>query len=1183
MTNIVNTNKRDVSNVQRKAELGLGNVDNIGLTEYTRLAYSQIQDFINTGSVFSKVTSKAIPLFELPDKCSIKFFAKLKTSEKTLAIKGELMVSSGRLAENILILDDTAEIAGWDNENADVVTLGGYSPYLFLIDLDDSTDSSCVSSTLFNKTYSDNRYLVTLCTGPIVEGKIQPVEIEYEEIQITLLEYTNTHCVILNPSNEFLTNEGENNVNEFKLPKTFIELNHSKFSSWHDNPFSVGNHADDSSRFRPRVASYNNKVFNYITDFDNLKTDLEDNESNTFSVKFTPTTLRTDEGVDTSSYGLCKISGFTYYKPVDYAKNPPSPSGEGEGENSTVVDNIKNLRRFINGIIGSDTDVITVAQFKNFSEIVFQIIKSMVNEVQETSSVIDIVDGFDSIDNDNIYLFSSPANGRSRFEVSVKSTVSWETGTGKLNTKGVKYNAYIDRGNNDWELLGESDWITIDIPEDIIYIEEDSESEDTNTNPTHISDTSESKIGIVVKENWDWSNSREARIKLLQAASNGNDGLKHIKAEVEGVDGEGTIISDIGTPAEVIFKISQSNASVQRGFVIGGEKFECFNSSNPTDNKTYTYNIDGSSSMSGDLDNTYEYYVLNGVEKQISTLVGSGATISVENGANSWFLLSNTENMLNGNNKATLNYGTNPSFSNKRQDTIILTSPLNKNITNTNLSEINRLTLNVVQSNYSGITPKIFINKTTTVTEIIPGAIKDGEWEEITRFNITTENCNVNDYDIDRSKLVSALSQNIKLEYSVDSNVGSKSATLVLSCNRSGNETASRESEDDSSLTTDYGMITFIHKSNVSSTGKAVLTIKQHYYCPTWKYTLEAADDSYKTPSSSNFTLASSGGTKQIQISSFKVDERGKKNRVSLPWVVSKGYNNNMSSETQNPYYLVTLNNSSGTDGGYVSCSIGNNNLVGSRVFGYGGSSTSDSDSYWASSLNLFPGYGKYILNLNYNTSVGYVKESKVYITQGYTSFSNPVAKINFTSKATTFFSESTMKTTIPSIYLTRSDCFVDNTNPRHTEIPKGIAELGLPKAFKGYLYLPFNFDVTYNSSTNNTLSIIGKNSSTHTSTIYSNNMSRLFPNIGGIRQDLANYYSNPSNYSIEELEKTTSKGYTIGTYEPELMIGVDYAYLKLNVPYVDSNHYKQNAIKISLRDPRTGLMASAKFYIRRG
>lgn len=1165
MTNIVNTNKRDVSNVQRKAELGLGNVDNISLTEYTRLAYSQIQDFINTGSVFSKVTSKAIPLFELPDKCSIKFFAKLKTSEKTLAIKGELMVSSGRLAENILILDDTAEEAKWNNENADVVTLGGYSPYLFLIDLDDSTDSSCVSSTLFNKTYSDNRYLVTLCTGPIVEGKIQPVEIEYEEIQITLLEYTNTHCIILNPSNEFLTSEGENNVNEFKLPGIFIELNHSKFSSWHDNPFSVGNHADDSSRFRPRVASYNNKDFRNITDFDNLKTDLGD------IYKFTPTTLRTDEGVDTSSYGLCKISGFTYYKPVDYAKNP---SGESEGEsseNSTVVDNIKNLRKFINGIIGSDTDVITVAQFKNFSEIVFQIIKSMVNKVEDTSSVIDIVDGFDSINDSNQYLFSSPANGRSRFEVSIKSTVSWETGTGKLNTKGVKYNAFISRGNDVWELLNENDWITIDIPEDIIF-PEDSES------VTHISDTSESKIGIVVKENWDWSSNREAHIKLLQASNE----EEKIEAEVEDPEGEGTTINSVGAPAEVEFIISQPKASVQRGFVIGGEKFECFNSSNST-STTYTYNVDGSSSMSGDLDNTYEYYVLNGVEKQISTLVESGATVSVENGANSWFLLSNTENMLNGNNKATLNYGTNPSFSNKRQDTIILTSPLNKNITNTNLSEINRLILNVVQSNYSGITPKIFINKTTTVTEIIPGAIKDGEWEEITRFNITTENCNINDYNIDTSKLVSALSQNIKLEYSVDSNVGSRSATLVLSCNRSGNETASRESEDDSSLTTDYGMVTFTHKSNVSSTGKAVLTIKQHYYCPTWKYTLEAADDSYKTPSSSNFTLASSGGTKQIQISSFKVDERGKKSRVSLPWVVSKGYNNNMSTETQNPYYLVTLNNSSGTDGGYVSCSIGNNNLVGSRVFGYGGSSTADSDSYWASSLNLFPGYGKYILNLNYNTSVGYVKESKVYITQGYTSFSNPVAKINFTSKATTFFSESTMKTTISSIYLTRSDCFVDNTNPRHTAIPKDIAELGLPKGFKGYLYLPFNFDVTYNSSTNNTLSIIGKNSSTHTSTIYSNNMSRLFPNVGGIRQDLANYYSNPSNYSIKELEATTSKGYTIGTYEPELMIGVDYAYLKLNVPYVDSDHYKQNAIQISLRDPRTGLMASAKFYIRRG
>lgn len=1177
MTNIVNTNKRDVSNVQRKAELGLGNVDNIGLTEYTRLAYSQIQDFINTGSVFSKVTSKAIPLFELPDKCSIKFFAKLKTSEKTLAIKGELMVSSGRLAENILILDDTAEVAGWNNENADVVTLGGYSPYLFLIDLDNSTDSSCVSSTLFNKTYSDNRYLVTLCTGPVVEGKIQPVEIEYEEIQITLLEYTNTHCIILNPSNEFLTSEGENNVNEFKLPKTFIELNHSKFSSWHDNPFSVGNHADDSSRFRPRVASYNNKDFRNITDFDNLKTDHEDNENNTFSVKFTPTTLRTDEGVDTSSYGLCKISGFTYYKPVDYASNPPSGEGEGESsENSTVVDNIKNLRRFINGIIGSDTDVITVAQFKNFSEIVFQIIKSMVNKVEETSSVIDIVDGFDSINDDNVYLFSSPANGRSRFEVSIKSTVSWATGTGKPNTKGVKYNAFIQRSDNTWELLTENDWITIDIPENIIYIPE-TDSEDTN--PNHISDTSESKIGIVVKENWDWNNGRKAHIKLIQAS---NERGK-IEAKVEGVEGKGTTTSEVGDAAKVEFIISQPEASVQRGFVIGGEKFECFNSSNPTDNKTYTYNIDGSSSMSGDLDNTYEYYVLNGVEKQISTLVESGAAVSVENGANSWFLLSNTENMLNGNNKATLNYGTNPSFSNKRQDTIILTSPLNKNITNTALSEINRLTLNVVQSNYSGITPKIFINKTTTVTEIIPGAIKDGEWEEITRFNITTENCNVNDYDIDKSKLVSALSQNIKLEYSVDSNVGSKSATLILSCNRSGNETASRESEDDSSLTTDYGMITFTHRSNVSSTGKAVLTIKQHYYCPTWKYTLEAADDSYKTPSSSNFTLASSGGTRQIQISSFKVDERGKKSRVSLPWVVSKGYNNNMSTETQNPYYLVTLNNSSGTDGGYVSCSIGNNNLVGSRVFGYGGSSTADSDSYWASSLNLFPGYGKYILNLNYNTSVGYVKESKVYITQGYTSFSNPVAKINFTSKATTFFSESTMKTTISSIYLTRSDCFVDNTNPRHSEIPKNIAELGLPKGFKGYLYLPFNFDVTYNSSTNNTLSIIGKNSSTHTSTIYSSNMSRLFPNIGGIRQDLANYYSNPSNYSIKEMEATTSRGYTIGTYEPELMIGVDYAYLKLNVPYVDSNHYKQNAIQISLRDPRTGLMASAKFYIRRG
>lgn len=1172
MTNIVNTNKRDVSNVQRKAELGLGNVDNIGLTEYTRLAYSQIQDFINTGSVFSKVTSKAIPLFELPDKCSIKFFAKLKTSEKTLAIKGELMVSSGRLAENILILDDTAEIAGWNNENADVVTLGGYSPYLFLIDLDNSTDSSCVSSTLFNKTYSDNRYLVTLCTGPIVEGKIQPVEIEYEEIQITLLEYTNTHCVILNPSNEFLTNEGENSVNGFKLPGISIELNHSKFSSWHDNPFSVGNHADDSSRFRPRVASYNNKVFNYITDFDNLKTDIGD------TYKFTPTAFRTDEGVDTSSYGLCKISGFTYYKPVDYAsQNPPSGEGESESsENSTVVDNIKNLRRFINGIIGSDTDVITVAQFKNFSEIVFQIIKSMVNKVEDTSSIIDIVDGFDSI-NENGYLFSSPANGRSRFEVSIKSTVSWETGTGN-NTKGVKYNVYIQRDNNEWEQLNEDDWIAIDIPENVAF--EDTESSESTT---HISDTSESKIGIVVKENWDWKNDRTAHIKLLQANTiNNTTKTKDIIAEVEGIDGN-TITGKIGEAAEVKFTISQPKASVQRGFVIGGEKFECFNSSNPTDNKTYTYNIDGSSSMSGDFDNTYEYYVLNGVEKQISTLVESGATVSVENGANSWFLLSDTENMLNGNNKATLNYGTNPSFSNKRQDTIVLTSPLNKNITNTTLSEINRLTLNVVQSNYSGITPKIFINKTTTVTEIIPGAIKDGEWEEITRFNITTENCNVNDYDIDKSKLVSALSQNIKLEYSVDSNVGSKSATLVLSCNRSGNETASRESEDDSSLTTDYGMITFTHRSNVSSTGKAVLTIKQHYYCPTWKYTLEAADDSYKTPSSSNFTLASSGGTRQIQISSFKVDERGKKSRVSLPWVVSKGYNNNMSTETQNPYYLVTLNNSSGTDGGYVSCSIGNNNLVGSRVFGYGGSSTADSDSYWASSLNLFPGYGKYILNLNYNTSVGYVKESKVYITQGYTSFSNPVAKINFTSKATTFFSESTMKTTIPSVYLTRSDCFVDNTNPRHTEIPKNIAELGLPKGFKGYLYLPFNFDVTYNSSTNNTLSIIGKNSSTHTSTIYSNNMSRLFPNIGGIRQDLANYYSNPSNYSIEELEKTTSKGYTIGTYEPELMIGVDYAYLKLNVPYVDSSHYKQNAIKISLRDPRTGLMASAKFYIRRG
>ena len=1158
---IYNSEKRDISYSQRKAELGLGNVDNISLPDYTRLAFSQIQDFINTGSVFSNVKSKAIPLFELPDNCSVKFFIRLRTLEKTLVIKGDVMISNGAIAENILILDNSMNSnVTVNSENSDIVTLAGNnSPYLSFIDID---DSDYISSSRFSKTKEDNKYLAFLFVSDeimtVLENdtyvmKYIPEEVEYTDIVITLLEYSDVNCIVLNPDKKFLLDSAEENG--IILPDMTILLNHSKISSWHNNPFSVGEHSDASSRFYPRIGRYNKSDFRKTTsDFNSL---LDENSE---ELKFIPSTQKEIiPTIDTSSYGLCKISGFNYQKPIPYTTKGTS----GDGTDETLSKNIKKVYNFLKGISGADSDVITVAEFRNYVDLTFQIFKSLVNQVLEMSTVINITDVLYEVDSNNNYIANVAANSGA-IEVPVESIASFTLDSGKSETKsgiefdilisndgGVTYNA-IDDTTNFWAKV------------------------------TTVGDDY-SAIRITPSQNWNWQSDRTLFIKLAQKTSVVESGDK-VVIEIDDESAEGGKPSICLDPASIIIKLVQKKASVQRGFFINGVKYECFNSDSNKTSGSYSLTINGDTIHSNeDIGDSYEYYTINGVTKLVtecgSDLYNDTPSISFEN-RGTWYTVVDTNNMLTSNKTVKINCSQNPSFNTKRTTSIVLSSNVkNKNISDST-KETNTLTLEITQLSYSGITPKIFINSMTTVSYIIPGAVKDGVDTEVKTFAIKTENCSLSDYEMSWN----GSHNNVNVEIRSISGNG-REGELVVKCNKSGQETSKLENENNDALVEDMGIVTFIHKSKDSSTGRATLTLKQHYYCPSWSYVLEPTDSTYKSANQNNFTFTVNGGSRSIAVTSYKRDTREFKSDVSLNWVASKGYNNN-STETDNPYSLLSLSNTTGSNGSVFGCYVGNNKLVCDRPFNSTGSRTSDSDDYWKSGLNLFPGYAKYIVRLNYDTSVGYNKETNVYLTQGSTSLGDPVGKITFdTNKANTYFSESTMKTNIYSAALTHSTCFVANV-AKHGEVPNREPELGIPKGYVGYLYIPFYFDITYNSSTTTSLRLVGKNPSTQSSTTnYSSNMSRLFPRVGEINYSLVNYYN--SNCRLEDPDVIrTSSGYFMrfNDYSPELLIGTDYAYIKLYCKSTtNSSHYKQTGIRIVMTDPKTGREVKSMFHIRRG